>query len=164
MNPHERNSQKAFTVIELLIIVAIMAVCATVFVPRLTRGHNRCERINCVNNLKQVGMSFRTWDLDNGDKYPMQVSVTNGGTMELVGTGMAFMHFAVMSNELSTPKILFCPRENDIRRMEASTFSSTVPTSSSQIMNYFHFRFPLSSFSSTVPVRSSQIPYLNNNN
>jgi hypothetical protein len=36
----------------------------------------------------------------------MQVSVTNGGTMELVNGGTVFEHFLVMSNELSTPKLL----------------------------------------------------------
>jgi len=34
----------------------------------------------------------------------MQVSATNGGTMELVNSGVVWVHFAVMSNELNTPK------------------------------------------------------------
>jgi hypothetical protein len=79
-----------------------------------------------VNNLKQVGLSFRIWALDNNDKYPMQVSVANGGTMELIGTGQPFMHFQVMSNELSTPAVLHCPQEQDQRRVRATTFQQIV--------------------------------------
>lgn len=60
--------------------------------------------------------------MDHGDKYPMQVSVTNGGTMELIGSGNVFVNFLVMSNELHTPKILWCPF--DEKRMPASSFTT----------------------------------------
>jgi hypothetical protein len=97
------------------------------------RTQARSARINCVNNLKQIGLSFRTWALDNGDKYPMQVSVTNGGTMELVSTGSVFSVFQVMSNELGTPKLLICPEENNPLRYSATSFATSVASSSSGI-------------------------------
>jgi prepilin-type processing-associated H-X9-DG protein len=75
-----------------------------------------------VNNLKQIGVSFITWAGDHGDKFPMQVSVTNGGSMEFVGTSETFRHFQVMSNELGTPRILFCPV--DTKRNFATNFMS----------------------------------------
>jgi prepilin-type processing-associated H-X9-DG protein len=80
--------------------------------------------MNCSNELKQIGLAFKTWSLDNNDRFPMQVSVTNGGTMELVSAGNVWPHFLVMSNELSTPKILFCPQETDKQRSVATTFLS----------------------------------------
>ena len=52
----------------------------------------------------------------------MQVSVKNGGTMELVATGQVYPHFEVMSNELSTPRILLCP--TDEKRSCATTFAA----------------------------------------
>ncbi len=51
----------------------------------------------------------------------MQVSVTNGGTKELVASGVVYPHFQVMSNELSTPRILLCP--NDEKRSYATNFA-----------------------------------------
>jgi prepilin-type processing-associated H-X9-DG protein len=116
----------AFTFIELLIIVSCVAVLAAIILPALARSTHCTYRINCVNNLKQIGLSYRTWALDNGDKYPMQVSVTNGGAMELVSTGSVFSVFQVMSNELSTPKLLICPDEENPLRTPANTFSSPV--------------------------------------
>jgi prepilin-type processing-associated H-X9-DG protein len=62
------------------------------------------------------------WALDMQDRYPMQVPVTNGGTMELVSSGAAWVHFRVMSNELNTPKVLFCPNEKGKDRIIATTF------------------------------------------
>jgi hypothetical protein len=41
----------------------------------------------------------------------MQVSVTNGGTMELVATGNVAACFQVMSNSLTDPKLLICPQD-----------------------------------------------------
>ena len=52
----------------------------------------------------------------------MAVSVTNGGAMELVATGNVAACFQVMSNELSTPKILLCPE--DTHRTYATNFST----------------------------------------
>jgi len=46
----------------------------------------------------------------------MELSVTNGGTMELLGGPDAWKTFQVISNELSTPKILFCPQDSEHAR------------------------------------------------
>ena len=129
MKADRRHAAEGFTVLELLIVVACLSILAGIILPSMARSHSSCgQRINCTNNLKQIGLAFRTWALDNNDKFPMQVSVTNGGAMEIVATGTAFAAFQVMSNELSTPKILFCPQENDPKRISAVTFSSMVPT------------------------------------
>ena len=76
----------------------------------------------CTNNLKQVGLAFRIWAGDHQDINPMQVSVTNGGAMEAVLSGNIVAVFQVMSNELNTPKILFCP--TDKKRIQAVIFPS----------------------------------------
>jgi hypothetical protein len=70
--------------------------------------------------MRQIGLAFRVWAADNGDHLPMQVSVTNGGTLELVASGAVYPHFQVMSNELYTPKVLLCPE--DKRRRYATNF------------------------------------------
>src|SRR6266487_2961529 len=100
-----------FTFMELLCLVAILSLLATLIIlPTMRRPvARRSPRINCVNNLKQVGVEFYEWALDHNEKFPMQTSVTNGGTAELVGYGFVWPHFQVMSNELVTPKLLVCP-------------------------------------------------------
>jgi type II secretory pathway pseudopilin PulG len=71
------------TLIEVLVVICVLAFLAIYFLPHINHPSNRAPRISCVNNLKQVGLAYRIWEGDNGDKYPMQTSVTNGGTMEL---------------------------------------------------------------------------------
>ena len=38
--------------------------------PALAAAKKKAQKINCINNLKQVGLAFRIWEGDNGDKYP----------------------------------------------------------------------------------------------
>lgn len=85
----------ALTLIETLVVVAVLALLVALLVAALLPPRRRASRINCINNLKQVGLSFRLWANDNGGKFPMQVSLTNGGTMELVQSGTVFPHFQV---------------------------------------------------------------------
>lgn len=82
------------------------------------RGDKRVvQKITCVNNLKQIGLAFRIWAGDHGDKFPFQVSTNAGGTLELCDRDTngfechSFSHFLVVSDELSTPLVLYCPHD-----------------------------------------------------
>ncbi len=119
-----KQQKKAFTLIELLVVIAIIAILAAMLLPALAAAKKKAQKINCTNNLKQVGLAFRIWEGDNGDRYPQAVAaLTSGGANDYLshanGTGSTAsthlnpgMVFMVMSNELSTPKILFCPSDS----------------------------------------------------
>ena len=121
-----KNQYKtAFTLIELLVVIAIIAILAAMLLPALAAAKKKAQKISCVNNLKQIGLAFRIWSGDNGDKYPMTVSSSAGGAQEYLYTianglptgkpsiaNCPVVAFQVMSNELSTPKICFCPSDN----------------------------------------------------
>jgi prepilin-type N-terminal cleavage/methylation domain-containing protein/prepilin-type processing-associated H-X9-DG protein len=129
--PLSKIKVRGLTLFEVLVVIAALAVLAAILLPALApRPYH--HGAYCENDLKQVGLAFRVWEGDNNDKYPMSFSVTNGGTMELVESGVVFRHFEVMSNELNTPKILFCPQETDPKRSMASMWRST-PASHDEI-------------------------------
>jgi hypothetical protein len=68
----------------------------------LEDARERAMSIQCVNNLKQLGLAVRIWALDNGDMTPAQI--------------------LQMTNEMSTPKILVCPA--DSQRQAAADWAS----------------------------------------
>src|ERR1035437_4958563 len=112
------KQKAAFTLIELLVVIAIIAILAAMLLPALAAAKRKAQRINCVNNLKEVGLAFRVWEGDNGDQYPMAVGTAQGGAREFVaqngnaGANGGFVAtFLVMSNELSTPRILIGPSD-----------------------------------------------------
>jgi prepilin-type processing-associated H-X9-DG protein len=121
MNSIGQRNHRAFTLTALLVIVAVLAILAALLLPALASAKKKAQRINCVNNLKQSGLAFRIWAGDHDDKYPMCVSTDLGGTKECVTGAETYRHFQVMSNELSTPKILACPA--DTEREAALNFS-----------------------------------------
>jgi len=107
---------RALTLVELLVVIAGLAilVCYFVILGAILPEHNaraRALRIQCVNNLKYTGQAFDLWAKDHGEKFPMERSQTNGGTMEFTTGPNEWRHFQVMSNELSTPRVLVCPAD-----------------------------------------------------
>jgi hypothetical protein len=102
------------------VIVAVALVAAVAITIGSVRSQNdqdhaRKLEINCVNNLRHIGLSLRIWSGDNNSEYPWNVSTNAGGVKEIVGADKegfitnAWMVFQVMANELNSPKVLVCP-------------------------------------------------------
>jgi prepilin-type processing-associated H-X9-DG protein len=111
---NRRFSKSGFTFVALLVIIAVIAILAAMLLPALASAKRKAQRINCVNNLKQVSLAYRIWEADQDDRFPMSVPLARGGTKEFVTGAETFRHFQVMSNELSTPKILACPADTRV--------------------------------------------------
>jgi prepilin-type N-terminal cleavage/methylation domain-containing protein len=159
--PAMNNTHKedlAFTLIELIVVIAVVAILAASLLPAVAGARPRALRLICSNNLKQVGLAFRTWAINHDGKMPMQVAYSMGGDSDDVGfrvlaatkKGSSFngsrgvsMMFLCMSNELSTPKILYCPAESESAvRQTATTFSGvgapgTFPFTNDLNVSYF---------------------------
>ena len=127
MKPRCSNQDcHALTLAEVLVVIFSFFIVSFVILVALgflneIGSKSKSQRINCVNNLKQIGLAYRIWGGDHGDKYPMQISTTNSGAQELALAGDANAIFRGMSNELGTPKILFCPA--DLGRFSATNFN-----------------------------------------
>jgi len=131
------RSEAALTLFEVGVVLAILVILAAVFLSVLADSRRKEARVFCSNNLKLVGLSYRIWEGDNNDKFPMAISVTNGGTRELTQAGNAVASYQVMSNELSTAKILICPGEPGYPGDTNRIYNTNFATLSNSNVSYF---------------------------
>lgn len=120
---------KAFTLIEMLVVIAIIAILAAMLMPVLHQGQARAQRIWCESNLKQIGLAYHAFANDHSGKFPIEVSTNEGGSMEYVQNGLstpgvfytAFRTFQTLSNELVKPEMVICSTD---MRSAATNYSS----------------------------------------
>ncbi len=120
-------TQGAFTLLELLLVTVIIAILAALSLPVLSKAKGRSHQIECLSQLRQVGVASLSFAHDHGDRFPFQVPVKQGGTLEMVKSAsqdgadiyFAFRHFQALSNDLSVARLLRCPSDN---RESAATF------------------------------------------
>ena len=121
------KQKKAFTLIELLVVIAIIAILAAMLLPALAAAKRKAQRINCVNNEKQVDLAFKIWANDNNDKYATKVTTDQGGAQNWIYDGAPTSYnvgrvFTAMSNEVNAPKVLSCPSDNTSGHTVATNF------------------------------------------
>lgn len=71
------NFRRAFTLIELLIVIAIIAILAALLLMGLTKAKAKTREVVCKNNLRQFGQAMQMYAADNDDFLPPEGTGTS---------------------------------------------------------------------------------------
>src|SRR2546423_6531133 len=73
----------AFTLIELMVVLAIISILASLLTPALSLAKEKARAIVCINNLKQIGISLHTYAGDHSDYLvPAEYNRINGAPFQ----------------------------------------------------------------------------------
>ena len=115
MNSRRQSSpDAAFTRLDLLAVLVILAVLAAVVRPALAGLRPRSDIAVCSNNLRQIGRAFELWGSAHDGGRPWGVTREQGGTRGSPSAlvAEAYFQFLWLSNELATPRLLVCPSDS----------------------------------------------------
>jgi len=68
-HPHRARPAIAFTLVELLVVIAVIAILAALLLPALARAKQRSHRAACLSNLKQIGVASALYLDDHQDRF-----------------------------------------------------------------------------------------------
>lgn len=83
MNYHSKN--RAFTLIELLIVIAIMALLAAILFPVFSRARENARRSSCASNLKQLALGMIQYTQDHDERFAPNIYPTSACADSVTG-------------------------------------------------------------------------------
>ena len=84
--PHQRPAtpKHGFTLVELLVVIGIIAVLIALLLPALNKARAAADTLACSANLRQIGLAFRGFANEHGDRLPGPVLKTSGTGTDVV--------------------------------------------------------------------------------
>ena len=100
--------RRAFTLLELLVVIAVIAVLAGLLLPALGQATERARATACLSNLKQFGVALRLYLDENGNRMPVMQNRSRGTNL-VVTNAIA----DVLARQLGNPRVLRCPSDRE---------------------------------------------------
>lgn len=115
----DMKRQKAFTLVELIIVISIAGLLLSVLIPVLGKARKAARRIKCAENLKQINFALRQYAIDNNDNIVIAREILFAHSVAEVKRSWHIVLAPYVMQTIediladSYPQIWFCPEDND---------------------------------------------------
>ncbi len=154
--------KNAFTLIELLVVISIVAVLIAIMLPALSSAKHGARVMACAANLRQIGLAWQTYLMDNGFVFPVPPSNLNNWHLFYGGKHPSihpanfpqarFLNPYVGHREKNAKgsEVFRCTEDRDIRFPDGSTHTDGYPT-----YEYYGNSYPANFYLLNMHLKSS---------
>jgi len=80
------RARRGFTLIELMIVIAIIAILTSILVPNFVRARSQGRVTACKTNLKNIAAATESYSTANGGRYPLNLSLLSPSYIQSIPT------------------------------------------------------------------------------
>ncbi|MDB5329960.1 MAG: epsG 2 [Phycisphaerales bacterium] len=134
----DRRFQRAFTLVELLVVIGIIGVLLTILIPVVSRARESSKQTQCMSNLRQLGNAVLSYAISNEDHYPFAAWYVGTQYNDWIAWEQPTRSLdqSALSKYMGSPvraEVFICPSDDVTNRVRTSGYGQY---KYSYVMNY----------------------------
>ena len=108
-NTDTGQPNQAFTLVELIVVIGIIALLSAILLPTLAVARNKARDIHCKNNLRQLGIVVRLYADENNERYPRIVETWKPETPSSPARNQKLRN--LLEPQINEAQLFFCKND-----------------------------------------------------